>query len=289
MNWHVSATHVAYILYDNTMELKNNVALVLGAIKGIGKEIGIALANQGVSVALTYYDWEESLEEMKEDFAATEKPHLIIKANLLKTGTIKQLIKKVIDRFGRLDILINNIERGGWPVVHGPYVEEQWDLEMATTLRAKQWIVEATLPYLKKSANGSIINFSSIAGIVGRSGPASLIFNDGYAAANRGISLLTETWARLGAPKVRVNEIMLGIVETRHGGTTRGWGLLTEEQKQAIIDHTLTKRIGYIDDVVKAVLFILKDAPFMTGSVLRLDGGYTLGGEKIYPMPKGVV
>ena len=81
---------------------------------------------------------------------------------------------------------------------------------------------------------------------------------------------------------------MLGIVETRHGEKTRGWGLLNEEQKQAIIDHTLLQRTGTIGDVVKTVLYIIKDAPFMTGSVLRLDGGYVLGGEKVVPMPKGV-
>jgi len=81
---------------------------------------------------------------------------------------------------------------------------------------------------------------------------------------------------------------MLGIFETRHGEKTRGWGLLTEEQKQAIIDHTLLQRTGMIEDVVKTTLFIIKDAPFMTGSVLRLDGGYVLGGEKVVPMPKGV-
>jgi len=195
----------------------------------------------------------------------------------------------VISRFGRLDILINNIERGGWPVVHGPYVQEQWDLELATTLRAKRWVFDAALPHLKASGDGVVINFSSIAGMVGRSGPASLIFNDGYAAANRGISLLTETWARMGAPRVRVNEIMLGIVETRHGDKTRGWGLLTPAQKQALLDHTLLERTGTTEDVIKTVLYIIKDAPFMTGSVIRLDGGYVLGGEKVGPMPECVL
>jgi 3-oxoacyl-[acyl-carrier protein] reductase len=81
---------------------------------------------------------------------------------------------------------------------------------------------------------------------------------------------------------------MLGFVETRHGEKTRGWGLLSDAQKAAIMDHTLLLRSGTIADVVKAVLFIIKDAPFMTGSVLRLDGGYVLGGEKVAPMPKGV-
>jgi 3-oxoacyl-[acyl-carrier protein] reductase len=134
-----------------------------------------------------------------------------------------------------------------------------------------------------------VVNFSSIAGLVGRSGAAAPVFNDGYAAASRAVSLLTETWAREAAPEVRVNEIMLGFVETRHGPGTRGWGLLSEAQKDAILSHTLLGRTGTLEDVVKAVMFILQDAPFMTGSVLRLDGGYVLGGEKMPPMPPGVL
>jgi 3-oxoacyl-[acyl-carrier protein] reductase len=271
------------------MELKNKVALVLGAVKGIGKGIGLALSQAGVSVALNYFDWEEDLPKLKEEFARVGQDHLIIKTDLLGTDKIPALVNTVMDRFGRLDILINNIERGGWPAVHGSYNREQWDLEMATTLRAKQWVFECALPHLKASKDGAVINLSSIAAIVGRSGPAGYIFNEGYAAANRGISLLTETWARLGAPEVRVNEIMLGFFDTRHGENTRGWGLLTDAQKKAIADHTLLARSGSIPDVVKAVLFIIKDAPFMTGSIIRLDGGYVLGGEKVVPMPKGVL
>jgi 3-oxoacyl-[acyl-carrier protein] reductase len=271
------------------MELKNKVALVLGAVKGIGKGIGLALAQEGVSVALNYFDWEENLPKLKEDFDRIGPDHLIIKTDLTDTDKIPALLNTVVERFGRLDILINNIERGGWPVVHGSYNWEQWDLEMATTLRAKQWVFESALPHLKASKDGVAINLSSIAAIVGRSGPAGVVFNEGYASANRGISLLTETWARLGAPEVRVNEIMLGFFATRHGKNTRGWGLLTDAQKKAIADHTLLSRSGTISDVVNAVLFIIKDAPFMTGSVIRLDGGYVLGGEKVPPMPKGVL
>jgi 3-oxoacyl-[acyl-carrier protein] reductase len=271
------------------MEINNKTALVLGAIKGIGKGIGLALAREGVNVALNYFDWEESLDDLQQDFAETGQDHLIIQTDLLETDKIQGLVEKVVDRFGRLDILVNNIERGGWPVVHGPYNQKQWDLEMATTLRAKRWVFESALPHLKSSGDAVVLNLSSISAIVGRSGPASYIFNDGYASANRGISLLTETWARMGAPEVRVNEIMLGLVETRHGGNTRGWGLLSDEQKAAVIDHTLLARIGTISDVVKAVLFIIRDAPFMTGSVVRLDGGYVLGGEKVAPMPRGVL
>jgi 3-oxoacyl-[acyl-carrier protein] reductase len=264
------------------------VALVLGAVKGIGKGISLDLARRGVSVAVTYFDWEESLEALQQDLEETGQAHMVVRCNLLKTDKIKTMVNDVVARFGRLDILINNIERGGWPVVHGHYTQEQWDLEMDTTLRAKQWVFESALPHLKATGDGIVINLSSIAGIVGRSGPASLVFNEGYAAANRGISLLTETWARIGAPEVRVNEIMLGFFDTRHGEGTRGWGLLSEAQKKAIQDHTLVKRNGSLDDIVKAVIFMIEDAPFMTGSVVRLDGGYVLGGELVAPMPEGV-
>jgi 3-oxoacyl-[acyl-carrier protein] reductase len=271
------------------MNLEGKVALVLGGIKGIGKEVGLALAQAGAGVALNYHDWEEELDTLKRDVAATGQAHLILKTDLREAADIPFLVQTVVGRFGRLDILVNNIERGGWPVVHGPYVREQWDLEMETTLRAKRWVFQSALPHLKAAGDGAVINLSSIAAIVGRSGPAAPVFNDGYAAASRAVSLLTETWAREAAPEVRVNEIMVGFVDTRHGPGTRGWGLLSDAQKQAILDHTLLARTGSIADVVQAVLFILRDAPFMTGSVLRLDGGYVLGGEKMQPMPRGVL
>ncbi len=271
------------------MKLQGKTALVLGAVKGIGKGVALSLAEAGANVALTWYDWEESLDALKKEMAATGAPHLIRRIDLTDTGAVPEFITAITARFGGLDILINNIERGGWPVVHGRYTPQQWDLEMATTLRAKQWVFEHALPHLKKSGASAVINFSSIAGIVGRSGPASPLFNEGYSAASRGTSLLTETWARMGAPEVRVNEIILGIVDTRHGRDTRGWGLLSTDEKQAIIDHTLLGRTGSVDDVVKAVTFILKDAPFMTGSTLRIDGGYVLGGDRVGKMPQGVL
>ncbi len=268
---------------------EERVALILGAIKGIGKAIGLDLARHGIRVGLNYFDWEESLPQMRADFAAVPTDHVIFRHDLTDCDAARQLVRDTVRRFGRLDILINNIERGGWPIVHGAYRPEQWDLEMATTLRAKHWVFEAALPHLKASGRGAVINFSSIAGIVGRSGPASLVFNDGYAAAQRGISALTETWARSAAPEVRVNEIMLGLVETRHGPKTRGWGLLDARQRDALIQHTLMGRTGRLDDVTQAVWFVLNNAPFMTGSVIRLDGGYVLGGSAVAPMPPGVL
>ena len=275
------------------MEINGKTALVLGASKGIGRAIGLALAKAGARVVLPYFDWPEDSAMMKKELADLGVEHLAVQVDLRDAVQVKDLIGQVQERFGALHILINNIERGGMPVVHGAYDlapnKEQWDLEMDTTLKAKWLVVHHALDLMKKTGDGIIINLSSIAGQVGRSGPAGLVFSDGYTAANRAISSFTETWARQGAPGVRVNELMLGFFETRHAQGTRGWGLLNENDKKAILDHTLLKRTGCKDDIVKAVFFLIQDAPFMTGSTIRMDGGYVLGGENEPPMPKGVI
>ncbi|WP_321495352.1 SDR family oxidoreductase [uncultured Desulfobacter sp.] len=272
------------------MEIRGKVALVLGAVKGIGKGIGLDFARQGANLILTRHDWPDAFCDMETEFEKTGAPHHIINADLRKPDDIVSLAEFINSRYGRLDILVNNIERGGWPVVHGAYVEDQWDLEIETTLKAKRWVFEAMFPLLKTGDHSVVINISSVAAITGRSGPAALVFNEGYSAANRGVRTLTETWARMGAPSVRVNELMLGIFETRHAQGTRGWReVLTDDEKQSLINHTLTGRTGRVSDVVNAVNFIVRDAPYMTGAVLRIDGGFVLGGAKVPPMPPGIV
>ena len=82
---------------------------------------------------------------------------------------------------------------------------------------------------------------------------------------------------------------MLGFFETRHAEQTRGWGLLSTAQQTAIREHILLKRTGKIEEIVTAVFFLLQDATYMTGTVLRMDGGYMLGGEEIIPLPPGVL
>jgi len=271
------------------MQIKNTTVLVLGAAKGIGKAIAAALARQGARVVVTYHDWPEASDRMKHEFAENGFDFLPIRANLRDPDQVAIIFDKIRSHYGGLDILINNIERGGMPVVHGEYISEQWDLEMETTLKAKWWVVKHAMPLLKKAPEGVLITISSIAAIVGRSGPAGLIFNDGYAAANRAVSSFTETWAREGAPTVRVNELMLGFFETRHAEKTYGWSLLTDEQRRQITETTLMRRTGRIEEIVAAILFLISGATFITGAVLRMDGGYILGHASLPPIPPGVL
>ena len=95
------------------MATEERVALVLGAVKGIGREIGISLARRGIRTVLTWHDWEESHAEMKGAFESVGVDHEIVRVDLTDTAAIEGLLDTVIRRFGRLDILINNIERGG--------------------------------------------------------------------------------------------------------------------------------------------------------------------------------
>ena len=265
-------------------------AIITGAIRGIGLAIARNLSESGVRCVLTYYDWLEDLDAMHETMKKTGTEYHAVQVDLTDPEGAGLAVSSAIERFGRLDILINNIERGGWPVVHGPYTERQWRLEFDTTVTAKWGLFQAALPHLKETGDGAVVNISSISGIVGRNGPAGHIFPDCYSFSNRSIQLLTETWARMGAPQVRVNELMLGFMDTRHGPRTRGWGILTEDQKEAILSHTLLGRTGRPEEVARAVRFLAMEAGFMTGAVVRMDGGYVLGGEKAVPVPaKGVV
>lgn len=275
------------------MNIAGKKGLVLGASRGIGLAIARTLARHGVRLALPWFDWPESAAAMEEEFGGHEGNHLSMRVDLREPEEVTRLMAEVREKLGGLDILVNNIERGGMPVFHGGYQREvnrgQWQLEMETTLHAKWLVFEQSLPLLRQSREAAVVNLSSIAGLIGRSGPAGLLFNDGYAAANRAVSSLTETWAKRGAPSIRVNEIMLGLIDSRHGPGTRGWQLLSEEQQQALIDHTLLQRTGTPEEVAQAVLFLVRDADFLTGTVLKMDGGYVLGGERPPDMPEGVL
>ncbi len=275
------------------MEINGKTALVLGAPRGIGLAIAKKLSERNVRLFLPWYDWPESVKAMKKEFSDTKHNHICIKADLRKKDEVDRVAQLIERETDGLDILINNIERGGMPIIHGPYTlavnKDQWQREMETTLHAKWMVFNSCLPLLQKARQACVINLSSIAALTGRAGIAGILFNDGYSAANRGIETLTQTWARLGAPSIRVNELMLGIIDSRHGKGTRGWGMLTAKEKQQLVDHTLLQRTGTPEEVAQAVLFLLEQADFMTGSTLRLDGGFVLGNERIPPMPQGIL
>ena len=275
------------------MNISGMTALVPGASRAIGRAIANELGKHRVNLVLPTFDWPDSIAEMEDEFTDKGYSFLSLPVDLRSKDAVQQLISSTREHFGALQILVNNIERGGMPVVHGsydlPHNHEQWDLEISTTLKAKWLLFHHALPLLKESDEGAVVNISSIAGIEGRSGTAAAFFNDAYSAANRAIASFTETWAREASPNIRVNELMLGLIRHRHGEKTRGWDALSEEERQKTNDQCLLQRTGTPEEVAKTVLFLIRDADYMTGSALKMDGGFTLGSSIVPPIPKGIL
>lgn len=275
------------------MRLQGKTALIPGASRPIGRAIARRFAAEGARLVLPYHDWPESNQEMLDEFRERGADFLAMPVDLSKKDEVINLASSIQGSFGSLDFLINNIERGGMPIVHGsydlPHNSQQWELEISTTLSAKWLLFHYCLPLMQGHAGCAVVNLSSIAAIVGRSGAAANLFNDGYSAANRAISSFTETWAREAAPEIRVNELMLGLVQGRHGEKTRGWNTLSEKEKADLREHILLERTGLPEEVATAVMFLAVDATYMTGAVLRMDGGFVLAGERVPTMPAGVL
>lgn len=276
------------------MDLHDRIVLIPGASRPVGRAIARRFGSAGATLALpVHHDWPESTPDMEQEFTDAGYRFNSYRCDLTSPSDTARLIDSVTADLGGLHYLINNIERGGMPVVHGSYEtlqnQGQWQLEFETTLRAKWFLFRRALPLLIAGGGGSVVNISSIAALIGRSGPASLLFNDGYSAANRGIASFTEQWAREAAPAVRVNEVMLGLVDGRHGEGTRGWQALTDRQRRELMDHTLLQRTGTPEEIAELVFFVAVQAGFVTGSVIRADGGYCLGGEPVAPLPPGLL
>ncbi len=272
------------------MKLQGKTALIPGAARPIGRSIATTLGELGVNLVLPCFDWPESILEMKEEFDRKQFHTYCPSVDLREPPQVQKLVHDITEKFGALHILINNIERGGMPILHGSYEHElnkdQWQLEMSTCLQTKWLLFTNCLPLMKQSGSGTVINISSVAALTGRSGAGAVFFSDGYAAANRAISSFTQSWAREGAPEIRVNELMLGLIDSRHGRQTRGWSLLSDDQKKRIFDNLPLGRIGEPEDVAKAVHFLVSHADYMTGATIRLDGGFVIGNEAVPPIPE---
>ncbi len=275
------------------MVLHNKTVLIPGASRPIGRAIAKQFGSKGATLILPVFDWPESIEEMKTEFEQLGFDFHVTDQDLRIESDVTSTVDLIKQTTGKLDHLINNIERGGMPVVHGSYDQPhnagQWDIEIDTTLKAKWLLFHHCLPLLQKSPEGSVLNISSIAGITGRSGPGACFFNDGYSAANKAVDSFTEQWARESAPNIRVNGLVLGLIKSRHGENTRGWSALSEDEKKQLHENILLNRTGSPDEVAETVYFLSVLATYITGSIIKMDGGYSLGSMKVPPMHKGIL
>lgn len=244
-----------------TNSLQSKVALITGAARRIGASVAEILHRDGMNVVLHYNASEEEaqvlcarLNQIRANSAVT------LQGDLLEPEIDKSLIVKAAQLWGRLDVLVNNASRF-YRTHFGKVTEYAWDDLMISNLRAPFFLSQAAAPYLQET-KGRIINISDI--------HAWRPMRDYsvYCISKSGLLMLTRALAKELAPDVLVNAIAPGAIIWPEGENT-----LSHEEKDVIIDKTPLGRSGTVDDVARVALFLARDADFMTGEVLAVDGG----------------
>jgi 3-oxoacyl-[acyl-carrier protein] reductase len=244
--------------------LDKKVALVTGAAQGIGAAIAERLAAEGAAVAAV----DINLEKVEETAARLRQLGVESQAyqvDVSNTEAVKQVTAEIVKRFGRVDILVNNagITRDGLLLTMS---EQDWDLVIAVNLKSIFNFTKAVSRQMIKQKSGSIVNVSSVVGLMGNPGQIN------YAASKAGVIGATKSSAKeLASRNIRANAVCPGYIQTAM--TER----LDEKAKQALIEYIPAKALGLPADVANAVLFLASDlASYVTGETLRVDGGMAM-------------
>ena len=247
------------------MKLKDKVSIVTGGARGIGKEIAFLFAKEGSDIAICDVN-EEILQATKEEIeAATGRKVLADKVDVTSAEQVENFVKKVLDNFGNLDILINNagITRDNLLIRMS---DAEWDSVLAVNLKGAFNCLRAVTRPMMKKRSGRIVNMASIIGIMGNAGQAN------YSASKGGLIALTKTVAKeLGSRNINVNAIAPGFIKTDMTDK------LGDEAREKLLSFIPLGRMGEPADVAKAALFLVSDeAAYITGQVIQVDGGMVM-------------
>lgn len=244
------------------IDLTGKVALVTGGSRGIGRAIAEKLAGQGASVVVNYNTNQHAADEVVEGIRAHGGEAIAVQGDVRHPEDARNLVKTTLDAFGRLDILVNNAGTTRDNLL-ALMKEADWDLVLDTNLKGAYNVTKAAIRPMMKQRSGRIINITSVAGVAGNPGQAN------YSAAKAGLIGFTKSVAKeLGARNITANAVAPGYVPTDLTAN------LPEELIQQAIKLTPLGRLGTVEDVANVVAFLASDeAGFITGQVLRVDGG----------------
>lgn len=243
--------------------LTGKVALITGAARRVGATIARTLHAAGANVVLHYRSSAEAAEALARDLnGARAGSATAVEADLLDLAQLQTLPAAATRAFGGLDVLVNNASTF-YPTPLGDVTEIDWNDLIGTNLRAPLFLSQAAADALR-SRNGLIVNIADIHGM------RPLSRHPVYSIAKSGVIMLTRSLARELGPAVRVNAIAPGPVLWPEDGMDR-------ELQKKIVEQTALKRSGSPEDVARAVLFFASEAPFVTGQILAVDGGRSVG------------
>ncbi len=246
--------------------LEGRSAIVTGGTRGIGKAIVLELARRGANVAFNYSKSAEDAELLRSEVEALGVQAFSAQCDVANTELSADFVGLVKDAFGTVDILVNNagITRDQLIV---RMKEEDWDAVIDTNLKGAWNFCKAVLRPMMRNANGgSIVNISSISGVVGMLGQSN------YSASKAGMIGLTKSLAKeVASRKITVNAVALGLVETEMASE------MNAEYREKILAQIPLGRLGNVQEAAEIVAFVVSDsARYITGQVIQADGGLAM-------------
>ena len=247
------------------MLLDGKVALVTGASRGIGRAVAIALAKAGALVAVNYAGNVKAAEEVQQIITQAGGKAILVQGDVAQAEVVDEMMKTVMDEFGRIDILVNNagITRDGLLM---RMKESDWDAVIDTNLKGIFHCTKAAAKHMMKARSGRIINMTSVVGLIGNAGQTN------YAAAKAGVTGFSKSAAKeLASRGITVNMVAPGFIDTDMTA------VLPEKIREEMVKGIPLGRMGTPEEVAEAVLFLASDqASYITGQIINLDGGMVM-------------
>jgi 3-oxoacyl-[acyl-carrier protein] reductase len=247
------------------MKLEGKAAVVTGGGRGVGRAISLAYAKEGADVVVNYVSNPKTAQEVVEAIQKIGRKGIAVQADVATDSGAGAVIQAALDNFGKIDILVNNAGFTRPAMLH-KMTEDDWNAVLDIHLKGPWLCIKHASKYMMEQKKGSIINVTSVAGLVGTVGQIN------YSAAKGGIITLTKSAAReLARYEINANCISLGIVATEMTEKIRTDPKLAEIYMKRI----LLNRFAEAEDIAPAfVFFASEDARYITGQVLCVDGGY---------------